>query len=58
MIQTLLRKWAYAVPYADSKQRRTALQSWPRFYNEERPHASLNGQTPISRLAQFAELSP
>jgi len=55
MIQTLLRKWAYAVPYANSTHRRAALVHWLRFYNEQRPHASLNRQTPISRLAQFAE---
>jgi transposase InsO family protein len=55
VIQTLLRKWAYAVPYTNSAQRRMALTSWLRFYNEERPHASLNHQTPSSRLAQFAE---
>jgi transposase InsO family protein len=55
MIQTLLRKWAYAVPYANSAHRRAALQTWLRYYNEDRPHASLNRQTPISRLAQFAE---
>ena len=55
MIQTLLRKWAYAVAYANSEHRRAALQTWLRFYNEERPHASLNRQTPLSRLAQFAE---
>ncbi len=55
MIQTLLRKWAYAVPYADSAQRRAALPPWLRFYNEERPHASLHRQAPLSRLAQFAE---
>jgi len=55
VIQTLLRKWAYGVPYDKSAQRRAALTSWLRFYNEERPHASLNRQTPISRLAQFAE---
>jgi transposase InsO family protein len=54
-IQTLIRKWAYAVPYATSEQRRAALAPWLRFYNEERPHASLNRQTPISRLVQFAE---
>ena len=55
MIQTLLRKWAYAIPYANSEQRRAALVNWLRFYNEERPHASLNRQTPAGRLAQFAE---
>lgn len=55
MIQTLIRQWAYAVPYANSAQRRGALAPWLRFYNEERPHASLNRQTPLSRLAQSAE---
>lgn len=55
VIQTLLRKWAYARPYACSADRTAALPTWLRFYNEERPHASLNRQTPISRLAQFAE---
>jgi transposase InsO family protein len=55
LIQTLLRKWAYAVPYANSAQRRHALTPWLRRYNEERPHAGLNRQTPAGRLAQFAE---
>jgi transposase InsO family protein len=54
-IQTLIRKWAYVRPYATSAQRRAALAPWLRFYNEEKPHASLNRQTPISRLARFAE---
>lgn len=54
-IQTLQRKWAYAMPYTTSEQRRVALPEWLRFYNEDRPHASLHRQTPLSRLAQFAE---
>lgn len=58
MIQTLLRKWAYVRPYATSEHRRAALISWLRFYNEDKPHASLHRQTPISRLAQFAEQRP
>ena len=37
MIQTLLRKWAYAAPYATSAHRHAALQPWLQFYNEERP---------------------
>jgi transposase InsO family protein len=57
MIQTLLRKWAYAIPYANSAQRHASLAPWVRFYNEERPHASLNRQTPLGRIAQFAEQS-
>jgi transposase InsO family protein len=55
VIQTLLRKWAYVRPYANSADRGAALEPWLRFYNEQRPHASLNRQTPVSRLAQFAE---
>lgn len=55
LIQTLLRKWAYAAPYPSSAARELALHPWMRFYNEERPHVSLNRQTPIGRLAQFAE---
>jgi transposase InsO family protein len=54
-IQTLIRKWAYAVPYVNSQARRDALAPWLHFYNEERPHASLNRQTPVGRLAQFCE---
>jgi len=54
-IQTLIRKWAYAVPYASSEQRRAALPAWLQFYNEQRPHASLHNQSPASKLAQFAE---
>jgi transposase InsO family protein len=57
-IQTLQRKWAYAVPYATSDQRRAALPNWLRFYNEDRPHASLHRQTPLALLAQFAEQRP
>ena len=57
MIQTLLRKWAYAISYANSAQRRSAVAPWLRFYNEERPHATLNRQTPLSRLSQLAEQS-
>lgn len=55
VIQTLLRKWAYVQPYANSDDRRAALGPWLHFYNQERPHASLNHQTPIGRLAKFAE---
>jgi transposase InsO family protein len=54
-IQTLQRKWAYAVPYSSSDQRRAALPTWMQFYNEERGHASLSKQTPLSKLLQFAE---
>ena len=49
-IQTLQREWAYVRPYQTSRARRRALQPWVRYYNQGRPHASLNYQPPITRL--------
>jgi transposase InsO family protein len=49
-IQTLLREWAYAVPYRTSGLRARALRRFLRYYNRERPHGSLCGRPPISRL--------
>ena len=54
-IQTLLRGWAYALAYPSSQYRSQALAPWLHFYNETRPHASLNHQPPISRLCEFSE---
>ena len=53
-IQTLLREWAYAQPYATSQARRQALRPWLRYYNRLRPHASLSYQPPITRLQSAA----
>jgi transposase InsO family protein len=49
-IQTLLREWAYAVPYLTSKARTRVLPRWLRHYNRKRPHGSLDGQPPFRRL--------
>lgn len=49
-IQTMLREWAYARAYRTSNQRAKALPKWLRSYNHERPHSSLNGLPPMSRL--------
>ena len=54
-IQTLQRQWTYAASYPTSEHRRAALPAWLRFYNEERPHASLHQKTPLSKLRQFAQ---
>ena len=53
-IQTLLREWAYVTPYATSQARRRALRPWVRYYNRERPHASLGYQPPLTRLQRAA----
>jgi len=53
-IQTLLRGWAYAHPYATSTQRRATLPRWLQYYNHDRPHASLGYQPPVSRLQSAA----
>jgi transposase InsO family protein len=50
-IQTALREWAYARTYQNSQQRTQALLSFNHQYNWHRPHAGINQQTPISRLA-------
>ena len=49
-IQTLARKWAYAKSYSTSKRRTGALPTWVRYYNLERPHHGLKGDTPWQRL--------
>jgi len=49
-IQTLLREWAYAVPYLTSQARTRILFRWLRHYNRRRPHGSLGDRPPFSRL--------
>lgn len=49
-IQTLLRDWAYKRPYTTSYQRTKRLETFVRYYNQQRPHASLNRHPPASRL--------
>jgi transposase InsO family protein len=49
-IQTLLRDWAYKRPYSTSYQRTKRLETFVRYYNQQRPHASLNRRPPASRL--------
>ena len=49
-IQTLLREWAYARPYATSAAAPQALPAWLHHYNWHRPHGSLHGRPPMSRL--------
>jgi len=50
VIQTLLREWAYALPYPNSAARAKALKPWLGYYNRERPHTSLGQRPPFTRL--------
>jgi transposase InsO family protein len=49
-IQTCLREWAYARPYASSSERTHAIDPWLHHYNHHRPHAGINALTPAARL--------
>jgi transposase InsO family protein len=49
-IQSALREWAYARAYGHSNQRHAALPTWLHGYNWHRPHMSLAGQPPLSKL--------
>lgn len=49
-IQTLMREWAYALPYPNSQARSADLPRWLAYYNQLRPHGSLHYQAPICRL--------
>ncbi len=54
LIQTLLREWAYRVPYRSSAGRTAALRPYLRFYNHRRPHASLGRRSPWMRFQEAA----
>lgn len=48
--QTMAREWAYGLVYQSHRQRNAALPHWLDHYNTRRPHSSLAGQPPISRV--------
>ena len=50
MVRTLLTEWAYASPFASTAQRVARLPRYLDFYNHRRPHWSLAGQPPMSRV--------
>jgi transposase InsO family protein len=48
--QTMEREWAKGVTYHSHRQRNKALPHWLQHYNQRRPHSSLGGRAPISRV--------
>jgi transposase InsO family protein len=48
--RTLLDEWAYASVFRDGDQRKAALTTWLDEYNYSRPHHSLAGKPPASRV--------
>jgi transposase InsO family protein len=52
LVKTLLREWAYRFAYPSSRHRAKALNGYLRWYNRHRPHGSLGGRPPISRVSQ------
>jgi transposase InsO family protein len=55
LVKTLLREWAYRFAYPTSVHRARALPGYLRWYNLHRPHSSLGGRPPITRVSQVCE---
>ena len=51
-IQTLMREWAYAIPFDTAQQRTADLPRWLDLYNRSRPHSALGGRPPLLALSQ------
>ncbi len=48
--QTMAKEWAYGLVYSSHRDRARALPHWLNHYNRRRPHSSLGGRPPISRV--------
>jgi len=46
----MAREWAYGLVYRSHHHRAAALPHWLNHYNTQRPHSSLGGRPPISRI--------
>jgi len=55
-IKTALLEWAYARLYRHSDERRQALAQWLHHYNWHRPHTSLGGRPPVTRVLTATNL--
>ena len=54
-IQTMIREWAYAFPYANDISRRWALTDWINHCNQQRPHGNIGNIPPVSRIPKLRE---
>lgn len=50
LVRTLLGEWAYARSFDSTAERTASLTRYLDFYNRDRPHWSLAGQPPMSRV--------
>jgi transposase InsO family protein len=48
--RTLVEEWAYVRAYCREQDRTRALARWLHMYNHHRPHSSLGGRPPITRV--------
>jgi transposase InsO family protein len=53
LVKTLLNEWAYHFVYPSSEHRSRALAGFIRWYNRRRPHGSLGGHPPTSRVSHL-----
>lgn len=57
MIKTLMTEWHRRRHFASREERRHFLYAWVNWYNQVRPHQSLNNQSPLQRLEEFLKLA-
>lgn len=48
--RTLASEWAYARPWTSNDERAIGLRAWLDYYNLNRTHLGIGGQTPIDRV--------
>jgi transposase InsO family protein len=49
-VKIIINEWAYATAYPNNAERAEDLDPFLRYYNLNRPHGGIGGNTPISRV--------